>query len=150
MTYREQSTENKVTEASEKKAAPATSSSTTVYTRPGVSLHPWEYEQIRMTYSELLGDLNMYKAMDIQRAIDGGVELSAILDALEQTAMASRPTHYYFRAILRRYVEQHITTAEEAEAQRIERRKDRKAAKSAQWLGWYNAQAPVDFEDLPI
>lgn len=145
MTYRAQHTENKATEkqAIRETGSPTTSSSsTTTDTQPGVFLAPWEYEQIRQGYESLLGRLNIHKAHDIEIAINRRVEVSAILDALEQTALAPRPSHAYFRAILTRYAEHGILTREDAEAERQERRRERYLAKRQQYSAWYDA--PLD------
>lgn len=97
-----------------------------------------ELEAIRQEYVDEIGALNAIKARDIEAAIEAGVQASAILDAIEQTALAPRPSHYYLRAILRRYAAEGITTAEEAERSRGDFRTRRAAAgrDRAEW--WHN------------
>ena len=74
----------------------------------------------------------------IERAINNGLQTSAILDAIEETAMAPRPSHYYFRAIVVRYMQEGILTQEQAEAQRYKRRHERQMARMRQEAAWYN------------
>ena len=157
MTYSEHHTDNKVTEnpaaenrASEKSTGSSSSSSTTYNTEPGVFLDPMEYEMIRQTYTRLLGVLNAYKAQDIERAINRYVQTSAIIDALEQTALAPRPSHAYFRAILMRYADHCILTREQAEEERKERRRQRYLAKRQQYSSWYDSPIDEDQDLLPI
>ena len=151
MTNRVQHTEKKVTEkqARTTAACSATSSSTTTATQPGVFwLAPHELEQIRQAYAGLLGDLNLYKAQVIEEAVKNGVEASAILDAIEQTAYAPRPSHAYFSAILRRYIASQITTAKKAEDERQERLRRRWKANRGDWSAWYDR--PEDLDELPF
>lgn len=120
----------------------AGSSTTTIHTDPGVfCLPPQDLEAIRTYYNSILGPLNMAKAAVIERAIQAGVTASAILDALEQTALAPRPSHAYLTAILRRYMAEGITTAEEAEAQRFQRRHEREMARVEREHTWYMSPA---------
>jgi hypothetical protein len=100
-----------------------------------------DLEQIRQMYVDVLGPLNAIKARDIEQAIGAGLTASAILDAIEQTALAPRPAHAYLRAVLRRYVAEHVTTAEEAERTREAYRAQRAAA-GRERSTWYDAPAP--------
>lgn len=118
------------------------SSTTTIHTDPGVFyLSPQDMETIRQYYSSILGPLNMVKAAAIERAIGAGLTASAILDALEQTALAPRPSHAYLTAILQRYMAEGITTAEEAEQQRFQRRHEREMARVEREHNWYMTPA---------
>ena len=114
----------------------SSSSTTTYHTGPGVSAH--DLDVIRQYYNSFLGSLNQVKASVIEQAIRAGVETSAILDALEQTGIAPRPSHYYFAAILRRYMREGITTQEKAEAQRFQRRHEREMARMDREHAWYD------------
>lgn len=116
------------------------SSTTTYHTEPGV--HPHDLEVIRQYYESILKCyLNAYTAADIEQAIASGLQTSAILDALDETAMAPRPSHYYFRAILKRYMAEGITTREAAEAQRYRRRTARMMARMEREQAWYSSPA---------
>ena len=137
MTTKRQEKEEKQTQASIQQDSRSGSSTTTYHTEPGVSVSEWDLEIIRQQYNQVIGELNCVKAWDIERAIQNGIEVSAILDALEQTAMAPRPSHYYFRAIIVRYMQEGITTAEKAEAQREKRRNDRLMARIRKENTWY-------------
>ena len=151
MTNRVQDTEKKVTENQARTAGTSYSrgSSTTNDTQPGVfCLSAHELEQIRLAYSGLLGDLNVYKAQIIDQAIKNGVQASAILDAIEQTGYAPRPSHAYFSAILRRYIVMQISTAKEAEADRQVRMRRRWKATHDDWAAWYDR--PEDLDELPF
>lgn len=103
-----------------------------------VQLTAVELEMIRQGYVDAIGPLNAIKARDIETAIGAGVQASAILDAIEQTGLAPRPSHYYLRAILRRYASEGITTADEAERSRGDYRTRRAAAGREQTSWWHN------------
>lgn len=92
---------------------------------------PAELEQIRIAYNSVLGELNCVKARIIEQAMEYAVEPSAIIDAIEQTALAPRPSFYYFRAILTRYMNEHIHTAADAEHERYLRREKQQNEKWA-------------------
>ena len=120
-----------------------TSSSTTTYhTEPGVLCTPMELEQIRTLYEDVIGRLNVVKAQDIEEALKAGVKAEAVLDALEQTALAPRPSHYYLRAILRRYTEKGIHTVWDAERERHIRRSLQTYAREER-DAWYK---PADYD----
>ena len=141
MTHAVQHSEKIVTENQERtrtRTSATSSSSTTIDTQPGVFVTPMDLETIRQAYNEVLGDLNLYKAHDIEIAFSKQLKVSAILDAIEQASLAPRPSHVYFRAILERYARQRIHTAEEAQKDRQERRRQRMRAKSRQWSEWYS------------
>ena len=114
------------------------SSTTTYHTEPGVSAY--DLEVIRQHYVSILKHhLNAFTAADIEQAIAVGLQTSAILDALDETAMAPRPSHYYFRAIIKRYMREGINTREQAEAQRIRRRNERAMARITREHEWYSS-----------
>ena len=126
------------TEVSESSINAATTTGSSITTAPGVHmLDAHDLELIRQYYVEILGPINAWKARDIELSIHAGMDASAILDAIEQTAMARRPSHYYLRAILRRYMSEGITTAEKAAQCREERRKERECANREKWSSWY-------------
>lgn len=142
MTQRQTQYDQKETEREERRRSiDTTSSAILVSSLPhgaGRVLNPIDMEAIRTGYVDALGPINAYKARDVEWAIENGLEASAILDALEQTSMAARPTHYYFRAILRRYVTEGIHDARAAEAAREEFRAQREAARRETWGAWYH------------
>ena len=91
---------DKLTTTTVQQHTPACTSSS-YHTEPGVLCAPHDLEAIRQGYEQVLGLLNVFKARDIEAALRSGLDAGAILDAIEETAMAPRPSHYYLRAILR-------------------------------------------------
>jgi hypothetical protein len=125
------------TKTAERQRNKISSSTTTIDTEPGVLLlHPVDMEAIRTGYVDILGPINAIKARAIEAAINSGLDASAILDALEQTALAARPSHAYLCAILRRYITQGIRTAADAEADR-EAYAARREAANRERAAWY-------------
>ena len=115
------------TETSERQQT--TTTSTYYYLPHGARrvLNPDELEQIRIAYNGVLGELNSVKARIIEFALTWGLDYTAIIDAIEQTALAPHPTHYYFQAIVNRYMNDRLITAKDAERDRyIRREKQRK------------------------
>ena len=144
----EQTTNNKETNNNQATTmftgASTTTTSSSVNTQPGVhTLDAHEWEMIRQEYVNILGPLNIYKAQDIEMAVDHGLEASAILEAIEQTAMARRPSHYYLRAILKRYLVNNLRTAADVQRDREERARERNLANRQQWSAWYSS--PDDY-----
>lgn len=138
MTNSRQTYNNTTTNPSESAISTTTTTSSSIHTEPGVSqIDPIDLETVREYYTELLGPLNAWKARDIERAFDAGLDVSAVLDALEQTAGARRPSHYYLVAVLNRYVSDGITSAAAAEAARERRRFQRDQANREKWSRWY-------------
>lgn len=115
----------------------SSSSTTTMAHEARRSIDPQDLEAIRTGYVDVLGPLNIYKARDIETAFECGLQASAILDAIYQTALAARPTHAYLRAVLRRYASHGIYTEADAEADREEYRIKREAAYRDQRATWY-------------
>lgn len=114
----------------------ASTTSTTCNTEPGVSISAMELDAIAAAYNDVIGPLNMYRARTIEEAIGAGLDAGAILDAIEQTAMAPRPSHAYLAAILRRYIADGITTAAAAISDR-QRHAVRRAAAGRETAPWY-------------
>ena len=123
----------------------ASSNTTTVAHGSRRVLEPWELEKIRKCYVDVLGPLNFFKARIIEEAIDHGLQASAIIDALEQTAIAPRPSHAYLSAILRRYICQDIRTVQDAERDRYRRRVEREDGLK-QALNWWERSS----DELPF
>ena len=135
-------------------STPSTSTtSTTMAHGAGRILDPQDLEAIRTGYADVLGALNAVKARDIERAISCGLDASAILDAIEQTALAPRPSHAYLRAILERYAREEITSAERAERDREVHRLRQQSWRDEQTVAWYNPPMDpwgnIDYEYMP-
>ena len=123
--------------ARESRSSSSSTTTTTMAHGAGrVLIDPQDLEAIRTGYYEILGPLNSVKARIIEAAFMNGVEASAILDALEQTALARRPSHAYLCAILRRYMTFGIRTAEAAQQDRDEYAARREAA-NRERAAWY-------------
>lgn len=118
----------------------STTSSSIAHAAGRVQPTPMELEQIRQMYVDAIGPLNAIKARDIERAMTDGLTVTAILDAIEQTAYAPRPSHAYLRAVLRRYIAEGVHTAEDAERTREAYRAQR-AATGRERSTWYDAPA---------
>lgn len=130
--------EEEITKTARKPLESGSSSTTTYHTEPGVSAY--DLEVIRQHYEHVIKCyLNCITASDIEQAIASGLQTSAIIDALDETAMAPRPSHYYFRAILKRYMREGITTREKAEAQRWQRRREREINRMKREHEWYDS-----------
>lgn len=132
--------------SSDTSSSSATSSTTTTRAHgPRRVLEPLELEKIRKCYIDVLGPLNYFKAKVLEEAIQYGLQTSAILDALEQTAIAPRPSHAYLSAILHRYICQDIHTVEDAERDRLRRRYEREDGLK-QALNWWERSS----DELPF
>lgn len=138
MTEREQRTDKNLT-STRTSTRSSTTTTTTAHAPGRVRLQPLDWEQIRQAYVDVLGALNSIKARDIEEAVENGLQASAILDAIEQTAMAPRPTHYYLRAILNRYARWGIFSGELAEKDRNERKREQRLANLRKEEAWYNS-----------
>ena len=84
----------------------------------------------------------MFKAEAIEKAIDAGLEADAIMEAIKETAMARRPSHYYLAAILTRYMNDGLTTKAKIDAERFARRRERFISNRQRWSDWY--ESPED------
>ena len=115
----------------------STTTTTTGNTNPGVFSAGIDYDYIRDTFLEVIGHMTIFHAKFIEKSItDGKLDTSAVIDALEQTSFAPRPSFPYFRAVLSRYVAEGIHSAEEAAQQRWARaieRADRNRDKEMRW-----------------
>lgn len=141
-----QTTDNKetISEAEQLTTESSSTTSSSLHTNPGVLLAPADMETIRIAYESVLGLLNSVRAHDIEWALGCGLKLSAILDAIDQTAMARNPSHFYLRAILQRYVKDEIFTREIAAKRRRYRSDMRKLHSEDRWSSWYGSPQGFD------
>ena len=147
----EQTTNNKetnqqaTTEAATSITSTSTTTSSSTHGTGRVLLDPSDFDIIAEHYDKILGPLNAYKARDIIRAAQNGLEVSAIIDAIDQTAMAPRPSHYYLRAVLTRYWSEGLTTVEKVQEDRLRRYHEQSESKGNDWHNWYgNLFDPLD------
>lgn len=96
----------------------SSTSTTTRHTEPGVSCfagknaldQEHDLKVFAKAYNDILGPMNMQIAYYVTQLCHQGMELEVILDALQQTAWARRPSPQYFRAICARRQSQGILT----------------------------------------
>lgn len=136
MTNPVQPIDNKVTK--EQGAAACSSSTTTTSHGPGC-VSPFDLEKIRLEYLQILGPLNIHKARILNMAINNGMEADVIVHAIEETAMAPNPSHYYLHAILARYIDDHILTMADVVRDEMQRRARREAKLAERESAWYDA-----------
>ena len=72
---------------------------------------PEALEMIRLCYSENIGPMTGVVAGMIEQAIQAGLTPEDIVLAIEETGMASKPSPFYLRAILRQWAEFGVTVS---------------------------------------
>lgn len=87
-------------------------------TLPGVS--QLELMQLKMAYCRCIGDLNATVAWYLENLINDGMEVPVILNAINETAWARRPSPYYMKCILERYKRDGIFTAHDLKLDQID------------------------------
>ena len=127
-----------------------TSTSTSLAPEPGVSriLDPYDLSLIRDCYTDSIGSLTGAIAYYIEGKMKRGMETEVILDAIEQTGWARRPSPHYFRAILDRLEEQGIKTSRQLSDDKMRRYREREEANSRQWRKWYREDDSI--ENMPF
>ena len=78
----------------------SSSSTSSVYTEPGVSQ---DYMAIKEGYCAAIGPLTAPVAWYLEGLIGDGMSPDVILNAIQETGWARRPSPQYLRAILERY-----------------------------------------------
>lgn len=125
----------------------SSSSTTTTKPRSRACCTPHDLEVLRDAYETNVGLLTGVVQMTITNALEMGMELAVILDAINTTAWASRPSARYFAAILRRYQAAGIMTMDDVirdndqHEQRIQTYKRRRSAR------WYDEPQLMTQED---
>lgn len=94
------------------------SNTTTVSTPPGV--HELDLIQLKNAYSRLLGPMTAQVGWFFEELLTYGMEIDVIIDAIDQTGWARRPSPQYLRAILRRYKANGIRTMQQVVNNRSE------------------------------
>ena len=79
------------------------STSTTASTEPGVLYNENDLLSIKQAYNDCIGDLKAAVAWYLEGLIKWGMEPEVILNAINETGWAKRPSPQYMRAILERY-----------------------------------------------
>ncbi len=85
----------------------SSSSTSSIYTVPGVQE---DYQAIKEGYLSCIGDLKASVAWYIEGLISWGMEADVILNAIQETGWARKPSPHYMRAILERYKANGIKT----------------------------------------
>lgn len=139
--YDKNTTNNNITSSSSNETTTASSSSntTTIPTRPGVCLlNPQDLEDIRISYKSSLGmELTATVAAYIERCLRAGMQAEVVVDAIERTGWARRPSPFYLRAILRRYLEWSIFTMEDVLDDQADREDFQRNYGDDRWKDWY-------------
>lgn len=69
-------------------------------------------EQIAEAYRANIGPMiTQAAALVIENALRAGMEPATVILGIEETGMASRPSPYYLRAVLRNWAEWGVTTS---------------------------------------
>ena len=103
MTWNGKEFETRSTSTTTSRTASSSSTSSTTtsaYTLPGVS---WDLAAIKESYNQVLGEMKAAVAWYIEKLLADGMEPEVVLNALQETAWARRPSPQYFRAICERY-----------------------------------------------
>lgn len=142
MTQYSRKIDNNTTKSSSSKETAAGSSSstiTTIHTQPGVCLfNPQDLEAIRIAYKGCVGqELTATVAGYIEKCMAAGMHADVVLDAIERTGWARRPSPFYLRAILRRYLEWSIFTMEDVREDDWGLEESKKMHGDDAWKSWY-------------
>lgn len=86
------------------------SSTTSAATLPGVLFNENDLMAIKQAYCACIGDLKAAVAWYIEGLMKWGMEPDVILNAINETGWAKRPSPQYMRAILERYKAHEIKT----------------------------------------
>lgn len=123
-----------------------TSTSTTIAPEPGVFCSPEDLDTIREYYTDSIGPLTGAIAYYIEGKIRRGMQPGVILDAINQTGWARRPSPHYLKAILDRLEMEGVKTVQQLDVNKMRRDRERDEANARQWRKWYRDPE----EDLPF
>lgn len=116
----------------------SSSTTTTYHTDPGVfTANPQDLEVIRTAYNGTIGPLTAPIAHFIEKCISAGMEPAVIVDAIERTGWARRPSPFYLRAILQRYLREQIRTMEDVEGDNADRQQYQQQHGDDGWREWF-------------
>ena len=117
MTENQRKISSTTSSSTERSSNRSTSTTTTVYTDPGVS---WNLQVLRETWNGILGPMTAQVAWYIEDLMAKGMAIEVILDAVQETAWARRPSPQYFRAITQRLMREGVLTMEQLQLSREE------------------------------
>ena len=117
----------------------SSSSSSSIHTRPRV--FSWSDEMLdiisRKYYGVFHEDINNTIGDYFRKLQHRGMDPNLIVEAIEQSGWAKKPTPYYMRAILNRYLDEDILTLEDLLADKAERRAEKARERYGQTKGWF-------------
>lgn len=74
------------------------------HTEPGVSINREAGQRIVQAFTQAVGPMNYYVAQEIESAIRQGLTVANVLEAIQITSFAPRPSAAYLRAVLRNWI----------------------------------------------
>lgn len=74
------------------------------HTEPGVSINREAGERIVQAFTQAIGPMNYFVAQEIESAIQQGLTVANVLEAIQITSFAPRPSAAYLRAVLRNWI----------------------------------------------
>lgn len=135
MTNSRQNTNNNQTYQQERTAG-RSSSTTTIHTEPRVCTAQ-DLEAIRVAYNGTIGPLTAPIAHFLEKCMAAGIEPAVIVDAIERTGWARRPSPFYLRAILQRYLREDIRTMADVLGDEADLRQYQQRNGDDGWREWY-------------
>lgn len=151
--YDNTSTRNRTSRSTSSRSSSSTSTTTTVATEPGVSSSratvDYAWNQIIAAYCRTINqNMSMQVAHMIADYMRWGIESDVIIEAINETGFAPKPSPQYLRAILRRCTNQGIMTMEQWNYAQDERQTAIHTACNARFDAW--SYYPGKEEDLPF
>ena len=74
------------------------------HTAPGVSINREAGERIVQAFTQAVGPMNYFVAQEIEKAVQQGLTVANVLEAIQITSFAPRPSAAYLRAVLRNWI----------------------------------------------
>lgn len=108
-------------------------------TQPGVfPVSPADLEDIRIAYTTTIEkEMNATVAWFIEKCLNAGINADVIEDAIFRTGWAKRPSPFYLRAILNRYMKEGIKTLQDVADDEAELRSHQDRFGADMWKDWY-------------
>lgn len=87
------------------------------HTEPGVSINREAGERIVQAFTQAVGPMNYYVAQEIESAIRQGLTVANVLEAIQITSFAPRPSAAYLRAVLRNWIRDGVSHRQQPQQQ---------------------------------
>ena len=84
------------------------------HTEPGVSINREAGERIVQAYTQAVGPMNYFVAQEIEKAVQQGLTVANVLEAIQITSFAPRPSAAYLRAVLRNWIRDGVSHRQQA------------------------------------